>query len=63
VALKNMPQLRFELDHSLKESARVYEAIERARERTGPAPEPAEDETGIEIDPPAPDEPRPGPEC
>jgi ribosome-binding factor A len=61
VALKNMPQLRFELDHSLKTSARVYEAIEHARERTGAEPqaEPA-DEERPEVEPPLPDEPGPG---
>ena len=35
VALRTMPSLRFELDESLKEQARVYQAIDRAMDRTG----------------------------
>jgi ribosome-binding factor A len=68
VALKTMPRLRFELDQSLKNQARVFQALEQAKHRTGEAPEAAADEPdqpetpdepGIAIDPPTPDEPRP----
>ena len=68
VALKTMPRLRFELDQSLKNQARVFQALEQAKHRTGEASEAAADEPdqpetpdepGIAIDPPTPDEPRP----
>jgi len=63
VALKTMPQLRFELDQSLKKQARVFQALDEARQRTGPLAEEAADagsrSAEIELDPPMPDEPRP----
>jgi ribosome-binding factor A len=48
VAIRSMPQLRFELDQSLKEQARVYEAIDQGIRRSG-----------VELEPPTPDVPEP----
>ena len=39
VALRTMPKLHFELDQSLKEQRRVYEAIDEGLKRSGPEAE------------------------
>lgn len=46
--LRQIPQLHFRLDESLKKQAEVYDAINKAMDRTGDAPVP---------DAPVPDEP------
>jgi ribosome-binding factor A len=75
VALKSMPRLRFELDQSLKRQADVYDAIREGISRSGPGegddpeaeappldPEDASAGDRLEVDPPVPDEPHPGPD-
>ncbi|MEX0654000.1 MAG: 30S ribosome-binding factor RbfA [Phycisphaeraceae bacterium] len=45
VALRTVPRLEFRLDESIKKQAEIYDAIRRATDRTGEAPDESPDET------------------